>query len=165
MRKKNIFKFLESLVANNSKEWMDANRKWYHEVKNDVIELFEPILADLKAFDPRIVQPTARKAIGRINNNLMFHPDRPVYKDHLGVVFGYGKGFADFYVGLGAEEVEIAGGLWHPDSDKLRKVRTEIDYEGERLQDILDSPTFKSRFEIFKRDTLKNSSYRLSTRS
>ena len=120
-----------------------------------VVHLFEPILESLKEIDPRIVQPSARKSISRINNNLMFHPDRPTYKDNFGVVFGYGKGLADFYVGLGVREVEIAGGLWHPDSDKLRKVRTEIDYEGDKLQKIIESEAFKKCFEIFRRDELK----------
>ena len=152
----NIFPFLEALTANNSKEWMDANRKWYHQAKEEVIALFEPILASLKETDPRIVQPNARRCINRINNNLMFHPDRPTYKDHFGVGFGYGKGLADFYIHLGVDETLIAGGLWHPNSDKLRKVRTEIDYEGERLNDILNARPFKDWFEIYQDDKLKS---------
>lgn len=152
----NIFPFLEALTANNSKEWMDTNRKWYHQAKDEVIDLFEPILASLKEIDPRIVQPNARRCINRINNNLMFHPDRPTYKDHFGVGFGYGKGLADFYIHLGVDETLIAGGLWHPNSDKLRKVRTEIDYEGDRLNGILQSSPFKDWFEIYQDDKLKS---------
>ena len=156
MSTENIFPFLEALTANNSKEWLDANRKWYHQAKDEVIELFEPILASLKEVDPRIVQPTARKCINRINNNLMFHPDRPTYKDHFGVGFGYGKGLADFYIHLGVDETLIAGGLWHPSSEKLKKVRTEIDYEGEKLNSILNAKPFIDWFEIYQDDKLKS---------
>jgi len=85
----------------------------------------------------------------------MFHPDRPTYKDHFGVVFGYGKGLADFYVGLGVRETEIAGGLWHPDSERLKKVRMEIDYEGDKLASILNSEAFSRSFDLYKLDTLK----------
>jgi len=134
---------------------MDANRKWYHQAKDEVVTLFEPILASLKEIDPRIVQPNARKCVSRINNNLMFHPDRPTYKDHFGLVVGFGKGLADFYVHLGVDETEMAGGIWHPNPDKLRKIRTEIDYEGEKLRAVMEAEPFKSWFEIFKRDTLK----------
>lgn len=155
MSKQPVFPFLEALTANNSKEWMDANRKWYTDTKEEVVAIFEPILASLKEFDPRIVQPTAKKCIGRINNNLMFHPDRPTYKDHFGVVFGYGKGLADFYVHLGVDETEIAGGIWHPSSEKLKKIRTEIDYEGDRLRTILEAKPFSDWFEVFQRDKLK----------
>lgn len=155
MAKKNIFLFLEALTANNSKEWMDKNRSWYEDTKGEVVALFDPILEEIKRVDPRIVQPNARRAISRINNNLMFHPDRPTYKDHFGVVFGYGKGLADFYVGLGVGEVEIAGGLWHPDSERLKKVRMEIDYEGDKLSAIIDSKAFQDSYELYKQDTLK----------
>lgn len=155
MAKKNIFLFLEALTANNSKEWMDKNRSWYEETKGEVVALFDPILEEIKRVDPRIVQPNARRAISRINNNLMFHPDRPTYKDHFGVVFGFGKGLADFYVGLGVEEVEIAGGLWHPDSERLKKVRMEIDYEGDKLSGIIGSKPFQDSYELYTQDTLK----------
>ncbi len=155
MTKNNIFDFLETLMANNSKDWMDKNRSWYEETKGEVVALFDPILDEIKKVDPRIVQPNARRAIGRINNNLMFHPDRPTYKDHFGVGFGYGKGLADFYVGLGVSEVIIAGGLWHPDTERLKKVRMEIDYEGDKLSSIINAENFQNTFELYTEDALK----------
>lgn len=156
MAKRDIFDFLESLVRNNSKEWMDENRKWYEASKAEVVEVFDPILNELKSLDPRIVQPAARKALNRINNNLMFHPDRPTYKDHFGVTFGYGKGLADFYIHLGVDELLIAGGLWHPPSDKLKKLRMEIDYEGDRLQQIMNADYFERFFTLYQDDKLTN---------
>jgi uncharacterized protein (TIGR02453 family) len=155
MSKKLIFEFLEDLNRNNSKEWMDANRKRYEEAKTIIQDVFDPILEALKEIDPRIIQPNARKSINRINNNLMFHPDRPIYKDHFGIGFGHGKGLADFYIHLGINETMIAGGLWHPDSEKLKKVRMEIDYEGGKLQAALDAEPFKSCFQLYNEDSLK----------
>ena len=69
------------------------------------------ILDELKILDPRIVTQNARKGLNRINNNLMFHPDRPTYKDHFGIGFGYGKGLADFYIHLGVNETLVARSL------------------------------------------------------
>ena len=155
MSKRIIFEFLEALVANNSKEWMDANRQWYKEAKLQVAEVFDPILLTLKAEDPRIVSETAWKSINRINNNLMFHPDRPTYKDHFGIGFGYGKGKADFYIHLGVNEAFIAGGLWHPETPKLKMLRQEIDYEGDRLSGIIQSKPFSDWFQLFTEDALK----------
>lgn len=157
MAKQVIFEFLKALTANNSKTWMDANRAWYQEARDEVVSVFQPILTDLKEIDPRIVQPDARKAINRINNNLMFHPERPTYKDHFGIGFGFGKGLADFYIHLGLSETFIAGGLWHPDSATLKRVRQEIDYEGEKLQQIIDAKPFSEWFELFREDALKTS--------
>ena len=89
MERKAIFEFLEELQRNNSKEWMDQNRKWYESTKSILFEVFDPILEELKQLDPRIITPSARKGLNRINNNLMFHPDRPTYKDHFGIGFGF----------------------------------------------------------------------------
>lgn len=157
MSKQVIFKFLEALTANNNKAWMDNNRSWYDEAKTAVVELFDPILEELKNIDPMIIQASARKSINRINNNLMFHPERPTYKDHFGVGFGHGKGLADFYVHLGISETLIAGGIWHPDNTKLKKIREEIDYEGVKLKGILETKLFKQWFELYKEDSLKTS--------
>ena len=134
---------------------MDKNRSRYEEVKQILVDMFDPILEELKQFDPRIIQPNARKSLSRINNNLMFHPDRPIYKDHMGLGFGYGKGLADFYIHLGVNEQLIAGGLWHPSADKLKLLRQEIDYEGERLMQIIGRPEFANHFIIYEEDMLK----------
>lgn len=155
MPAKTIYPFLEALTQNNSKAWMDTNRAWYQEAKEAVVELCDPILLELKSIDPRIVQESARKSINRINNNLMFHPDRPTYKDHFGIVFGYGKGLADFYLELGVEGNLIAGGLWHPTTEELKKIRSEIHFEGDRLQKVVTSKTFTDQFELYTEDALK----------
>lgn len=156
MSRREIFEFLEELQRNNSKEWMDANRKWYEQTKKIIFHAFDPILEEIKNRDPRIVTENARKGLNRINNNLMFHPDRPTYKDHFGIGFGYGKGLADFYIHLGVNETLVAGGLWHPPVDKLKKLRSEIDYEGDSLQAILTSAYFEKHFELFQEDRLTN---------
>lgn len=156
MDRKEVFHFLGELQKNNSKDWMDANRKWYEQCKTIIFKVFDPILDELKTLDPRIVTPNARKGLNRINNNLMFHPDRPTYKDHFGIGFGYGKGLADFYIHLGIDETLVAGGLWHPPVDKLKKLRSEIDYEGHRLAKILNGKAFSDYFELFQEDKLTN---------
>jgi len=150
-----IYDFLQALVRNNRKEWMDANRNWYFEARGAVTEFFDPILLELKSIDPRIVQQSAKEGLNRINNNLMFHPDRPVYKNHFGIGFGFGKGLADFYVELGVEKDMIAGGLWHPASADLKKVRSEIAYEGVALHKILSNKAFQKQFELYTEDRLK----------
>lgn len=156
MDKQEIFRFLNDLQSNNSKGWMDDHRSRYEAVKNHLIAIFAPVLEEIKSYDPRIVQPTARKCLTRINNNLLFHPERPTYKDHFGIVMGFGKGKADFYIHLGLEELMVAGGLWHPKPHQLKKLRLEIDYEGEELANILCSDTFQQHFTLFEDDKLKN---------
>jgi uncharacterized protein (TIGR02453 family) len=146
MNFKNLITFLKELQQNNSKEWMDANRKWYHEVRDDYILWLDKINTRLAAIDNDYYDTPGKKGINRINNNLMFHPNKPVYKDHFGAGFDKRPNTGDFYVEIGIERCMFAGGLWRPDPKRLRSIRDGIDYNGEELVKILNRKSFKETF-------------------
>ena len=98
---KNLLDFLEQLQKNNHKEWMDANRKWYHEVRNDFIGWLDKLDLRLAELDKDYYSTPGKKGINRINNNLMFHPNKPVYKDHFGAGLDKAPNSADFYIEIG----------------------------------------------------------------
>lgn len=78
-----LFLFLQDLQANNHKEWMDANRKQYQTIRNSFIQWLDELDGKLAAIDPNYYPTSGKKGINRINNNLLFHPNKPVYKDHF----------------------------------------------------------------------------------
>ena len=82
----------------------------------------------------------------RINNNLLFHPNAPTYKDNFGADLEAGKEQASFYVHVGLAENMAAGGFYKPPSAYLKRIRAAIDYDGERLRAIIDAPKFKHYF-------------------
>ena len=45
-----LFKFLSELQKNNNKEWMDANRKWYQQVRNFFINWLDSLEDSLVLF-------------------------------------------------------------------------------------------------------------------
>ena len=143
---KNLTTFLQELQQNNNKEWMDANRKWYKAVRDEFIQWLDGLNATLAALDEEYYDTPGRKGINRINNNLMFHPNKPVYKDHFGAGLDKRPNTGDFYIEIGIERGMFAGGLWRPDPKRLRSIREAIDYNGEELKAILDKPSFKERF-------------------
>ena len=148
-----LFDFLEELQANNTKSWMDQNRKRYQQVRNDFIQWLDNLDHELAEIDPLYYSTPGRKGINRINNNLMFHPDRPVYKDHFGAGLDKAPGTGDFYIQIGVEECMLAGGIWRPDPKKLKSIRDAIDYNGDDLVQILNRPKFKERFGGLYDDT------------
>lgn len=157
MNFKNLVNFLKGLQKNNTKEWMDANRKWYKEVRDDYIGWLDGMNAKLATMDDDYYDTPGKKGINRINNNLMFHPNKPIYKDHFGAGFDKRPGTGDFYVEVGIERSMFAGGLWRPDSKRLRSIRDAIDYDGEELQKILDKKAFKERFGgLYEDEKLKS---------
>lgn len=143
---KELFSFLEELNRNNSKEWMDENRKRYHEVRDFYIEWLNHLDIQLAKIDPEYSPTTGKQAINRINNNLMFHPDKPIYKDHFGAGLDKEKGKGDFYIHIGINECFVAGGFYKPGKKILDSIRAAIDYDGEELKKILNKKAFKKTF-------------------
>ncbi len=146
MNYKNLVAFLKELQKNNNKEWMDANRKWYTEVRNDFIGWLDQLNAQLAEIDEEYYDTPGKKGINRINNNLMFHPNKPIYKDHFGAGLDKRPNTGDFYIEIGIERSIFAGGLWRPDPKRLRSIRDAIDYDGEKLKEILAKKSFKKLF-------------------
>lgn len=153
-----LFDFLKRLQQNNHKEWMDANRKEYNQVRNFFIEWLDTINNELVKIDDDYFDTPGKKAINRINNNLMFHPNRPVYKDHFAGGLDQVNKQGDFYIELGVNECFMGGGYWHPSSKLLSSIRDAIDYNGEELLAIVNKKSFKSTFGgMLNAESLKNS--------
>ncbi|MGB6036509.1 MAG: DUF2461 domain-containing protein [Cryomorphaceae bacterium] len=151
-----VFDFLRDLNQNNSKEWMDENRKRYEENRDFVINWANDLMAKVAKADGDFKPVTGKKAISRINNNLMFHPEKPVYKDHFGVEMNLSGGPSGFYVQLGLTGNFIGGGIWSPSKEQLEKIRGAIDYNGDELQKIIDKKSFKDTFgKLSEQDQLK----------
>lgn len=141
-----LFDFLRTLQKNNSKEWMDANRKQYEEVRDWYISWLEDLDKDLAEIDENYHETPGKKAINRINNNLLYHPNKPVYKDHFGAGLDQKSKQGDFYIHLGTSESFIAGGYYKPESKVLKSIRDAIDYNGEELIKILNKKSFQDMF-------------------
>jgi uncharacterized protein (TIGR02453 family) len=141
-----LYSFLEKLQKNNSKEWMDKHRKEYVRVRDFFIGWLDDMNDKLASIDDTYFNTPGKKAINRINNNLMFHPNRPVYKDHFGAGLDQLSKQGDFYIELGINESFLGGGYWHPSTDILKRIRNAIDYNGEELKAILEKPSFKKMF-------------------
>ncbi|MDM9630639.1 DUF2461 domain-containing protein [Robiginitalea aurantiaca] len=143
---KALLKFLRALNRNNSKEWMDQHRKEYKALRDAFIRWLDFMDLRLSELDPEYYPTPGKKGINRINNNLLFHPNRPVYKDHFGGGLDKAPGKGDFYIQIGIEESLLAGGVWRPSAENLTKIRQAIDYDGEVLKGILDAPSFANMF-------------------
>ncbi|MGW9686730.1 DUF2461 domain-containing protein [Flagellimonas sp. 2504JD1-5] len=146
MNFKDLFNFLTQLQQNNNKEWMDANRKWYRSLRYDFILWLDDLDLIMAELHQDYYPTPGKNGINRINNNLMFHPHKPIYKDHFGAGLDKAPKSADFYIEIGLKQCLLAGGFWRPEPKILRSLRDGIDYNGEELQEILNKPSFKKRF-------------------
>lgn len=125
---------------------MDDNRHCYHEAKDIWLEEVAAYLKRLTKHDPALEKLPPKKTIMRINNNNMFHPDKPTYKDSFGFDPYKGRNRPAFYVHLSPSGSFLYGGLWRPDSDALKKMREAIDYDGDELKRIIGKQSFQEFF-------------------
>ena len=152
-----LYDFLGRLQKNNNKEWMDLHRKEYHQIRDFYIGWLDNLNEELRAIDPDYFNTPGKKAINRINNNLMFFPNKPIYKDHFGAGLDQVTKQGDFYIELGVNESYMGGGYWHPSSKILRSIRDAIDYNGAELKAIINKKSFKSTFgQLIEDNSSKN---------
>lgn len=151
-----LYDFLDELQDNNSKEWMDDHRKHYVELREWFISWLNDMNAQLANLDKEYTWTEGRKSMNRINNNLLFHPNKPIYKDHFAAGLDHASKQGDFYMQIGPKCSLLAGGYWKPEMKLLTSIREAIDYNGEELMAILDKPSFKKTFgDMVNDDPLK----------
>jgi uncharacterized protein (TIGR02453 family) len=162
MLSKDTLQFLDDLKANNNRDWFLENKKRYEAFKKDYQQLVADLLDAMKPLDPSLEMLEVKNCTFRINRDIRFSKDKTPYKSHLGIWLSSGaKGLnrSGYYIHLEKGASFIAGGLYCPESEDLKKMRKEIAFFYEDLEAILAEKDFKSEFGDFDRnekDTLKN---------
>ncbi|MFN8166163.1 MAG: DUF2461 domain-containing protein [Bacteroidia bacterium] len=147
--------FLKSLKKNNNKEWFDANREKYLAAKEDVAELIDEFLKEITKFEKGFAGMSAKDCMFRIFRDVRFSKDKSPYKVNMGATMNVGGKkmmTAGFYVHVEPGKSFIAGGIWMPPGDLIKKIRQEIDYNGDKLRKILDGKEFKKYFGGFDQE-------------
>jgi uncharacterized protein (TIGR02453 family) len=162
MLSKDTLQFLDDLKANNNRDWFLENKKRYEAFKKDYQQLVADLLDAMKPMDPSLEMLEVKNCTFRINRDIRFSKDKTPYKSHLGIWLSSGaKGLnrSGYYIHLEKGASFIAGGLYCPESEDLKKMRKEIAFFYDDLEAILAEKDFKSEFSDFDRnekDTLKN---------
>jgi uncharacterized protein (TIGR02453 family) len=151
------YEFIKALAANNNKEWMDANRKWYSAVREGLIDYAGLVQEAFAEVYPMVIMDP-KKYLSRINNNRRFHPNKPPYKTNFALMIKRrGPGFGDFYIHIEPDNLFIGTGLYHPQRELLLALRNQIDVRGEELSTIEKQLNFKKVFGALSGEKLKTS--------
>jgi len=154
-----IFKFLNKLNKNNNKEWFDANRPHYQDLKQEYINSVENIIQQSSAFDPMLKDVDASKAIFRINRDVRFSKNKAPYKTNFGASINPGgkkSMIAGYYVHIEPGKSFLAAGTYMPEAPYLSAIRQEIDYNLEEFEKIVSAKDFKKEFKsLSAEDALK----------
>ncbi len=156
------FKFLEELKDNNTRLWFNANKERYIE---DVRESLSKFIVEMQAPLANISQHLVAdpRPVGgsmfRIYRDTRFSKDKTPYKTHAAVHFRHsvdkdvhGPGL---YFHMGPEENSVGGGIWHPETVVVRRIRQYIVDHSEQWVTIKDAPDFVRAFGSVRGDALK----------
>lgn len=150
MLSKETLQFLADLKANNNRDWFLENKKRYEVFKKDYHQLVADFLEVMKPLDPTLELLEVKNCTFRINRDIRFSKDKSPYKDHLGIWISSGtkgQNRSGYYVHIEKDACFIAGGIHSPEPDDLKKLRKEISFFHEDLEEIINAPAFKKEFK------------------
>jgi len=138
--------FLDEIIENNSKEWLDANRDRYESLIVSPNKAFvEEMGEHLQILVPAIhAIPKTNKSLFRIYRDARFHPNDPI-KTRIGIIFWQGPGHrmqsSSFYLHYDSRELFIATGIRNFKPPLLATYRDSIRSEERRreLHQILEA--------------------------
>lgn len=143
--------FLKKLKNNNNKDWFDKNKIQFLETKEEFEDFIQKLIGELAKIDKRInPELSAKSCVFRIYKDVRFSKDKTPYKTNFGASINPGgkKSMeAGYYFHLEPGNVFIAGGNYMPMPEQLQAIRQEIDYNGDKLQKIINAKEFKSFFK------------------
>lgn len=147
----NTFTFLDKLKSNNSKEWMDANRTEYEQMKTELVEFATFLVQEIAAFDPSIRKklPEPKKCITRINRDMRFGKGKGPYKTDFYIVVGTEgiQGLAASYcVHVEPGNCFAGGGAPNPKGPDLLYYRKKISDGFSAFREVVEEPIFLETF-------------------
>ena len=149
MIQKSTINFLKTLKKNNNKDWFDKNKDKYLIAKKNIDETTEELIKSFSTFDKKLAGLKAKDCVFRIYRDIRFSKNKTPYKTNMGASINAGGKKvmnAGYYVHIEPGKSFLAGGMWMPPSDQLKKIRQEIDYNGKILHKILLDKNFKKEF-------------------
>ncbi len=128
-----LFVFLEELRLHNDRDWFERNKDRYvRDVRDPMLRFVADVGPVLMRIAPKLVadpRPVGGSMF-RIHRDTRFSRDKTPYKTNVAASFRHAAGRdvhgPGLYVSLAPGEVEVGGGVWHPEPEPLRLVRKAI---------------------------------------
>ena len=155
---KEVLNFLKDLSRNNNREWFQENKSRYEESHSKILVLTEVLNTELHKIDKTIPLMNPKDCLFRIFRDVRFSNDKSPYKTHFGIYItpgGRKSVKAGYYFHIEPNSSIIAGGLWCPEANILKAVRTEIHDSADEFKEIINNPDFKKDFTHLEGEKLK----------
>jgi uncharacterized protein (TIGR02453 family) len=145
-----LFDFLENLAQHNERDWFQAHKATYDQLRVDFEQDVAYWLRELTPDEPALAGLEPKKCIFRIYRDVRFSKVKVPYKTHFSAYFAVGGKQSEGpgrYIQVGPHgQTLVAGGIYVPTKEQLAAIRQEIDYAADDLHALLAAPTARQLF-------------------
>lgn len=136
-----IFRFFTQLEQNNNREWFEAHKPEFKALEAAVKQFGVALEEKLNKHDS-----IDRFKLFRIYRDVRFSKDKTPYKTHFGMAWHRSKPElrGGYYLHLKPGDVFLACGFWDPNPADLKRIRQEIDLDGDEYRELINESNFKS---------------------
>ena len=145
--KKDSLDFLTDLCKNNNREWFNAHKERYIEARDNISDFTDALLTEMNKHD-NIEATTGKKAMFRIYRDVRFAKDKTPYNHHWSASFKRAtkKLRGGYYLRIENGNSRAVCGFWGPDTEDMKRIRTDIDANYSDWNQLLQEKTFKQTF-------------------
>lgn len=140
-----IVGFLKELEINNNKQWFLENQDKYIDAKLVFEQFVSRLVDEIVNFDSEIIPEKPSRYIFRIYRDTRFSKDKAPYKNNFGAFIspaGRSGGMAGYYIHLESGKSMAAGGVYMPQPEILKAIRTEVLFKHEHFTKLISEPQF-----------------------
>lgn len=150
---KDFISFFTELQQNNNRDWFTEYKPTFKTLEIQVKAFGEQLKDQLNQHDH-----IDRFKLFRIYRDVRFSKDKTPYKTHFGLTWHRTKPIyrGGYYLHLSPGNNFLACGFWDPNPADLKRIRQEIDIDGEEYRSILNNKTFKSVWGELQGEAVKN---------
>ena len=147
-----IFSFFKKLEKNNNREWFEQHKPEFKALETTVKQFGEALKDQLNQHDS-----IDRFKLFRVYRDVRFSKDKTPYKTHFGLTWYRTKPQyrGGYYLQLKPNDIFLACGFWDPNPADLKRIRQEIDMDGDEYRDIINEPNFKRIWGELQGDSVK----------
>ncbi len=157
MIQKKTFEFLSLLAAHNDREWFQANKNLFEAAQQNMLSFADQLLNLMRQHD-NIENESGKKMLYRIYKDTRFSKDKAPYKTHFGIRMSRATSAlrGGYYFHLEPGNCFVGGGFFAPESDDLKRIREDIDFNYEEWNAVLASTDLVNTFGQLKGDEVKS---------
>ena len=147
-----IFRFFKQLAKNNNREWFEQHKPEFKAFETEVKQFGEALKDKLNQHDS-----IDRFKVFRIYRDVRFSKDKTPYKTHFGLTWHRTKPEyrGGYYLHLKPDDIFLACGFWDPAPADLKRIRQEIDLDGDEYRNLINAPAFKNTWGALQGNAVK----------